>query len=86
MDGSKLVSPAVREINQLKTYIFVSGNIYFSGEGFTNVIVVPAKETIELYKLYDRSGPGTSITLDGCIYKQADGNLSAPMSKTIQLK
>lgn len=86
IDSSNLVSKAVREINQLKIYSFVSGNIYFSGEGFANVMAVPATETKKLYQLYDRSGPGTSISLDGCVYKQADGSLSAPMNKTIQLK
>lgn len=86
VDSLKIGSPAIQEINQLKTYSFVSGVIYFKGAGFTNVLPVQASNTAELYKQYDRCVPGTSIILDGCVYKQADGTLSTPMSKTIQLK
>lgn len=49
-------------------------------------MAIPATETMILYQLYNRSGPGTSITLDACVYKKTDETLSAPMNKTIKLQ
>ena len=79
-------SQAVQEVEKLKAYDFVYGTIYFAGFGFSNVSKVKASDTATLYKYYDRSGPETTITLDNCVYKNANGSLSSPISKSIKLQ
>jgi hypothetical protein len=74
------------EVDKLRMYNFVSGTIYFGGEGFLNVSSVNAKEKITLNNFYDRCMPGSSITLDNCIFKNENGSLSEPISKNIKLK
>lgn len=85
-DTVKFKSQAVSQVDELKSYNFVSGTIYFAGSGHTNVLSAKASDTVTLYKYYDRSGPGTTITLDNCIYKNANGNLSSPLSKSVKLE
>lgn len=74
-----------QEIDNLKNFDFISGNIYFSGYGFTNVTAVKAVEKTKLDMYYYRSGPGTTITLESCMYKNGDGSISRPISKSIKL-
>ena len=85
-DTVKFKSQAVLQVDELKSYNFVSGTIYFAGFGHTNVSSAKASDTATLYKYYDRSGPGTTITLDNCIYKNANGSLSSPLSKSVKLE
>ncbi len=79
-------SKAVQEVEKLKENIFSNGTIYFAGFGFPNVISVKASETKTLYYYYSRSGPGTTIAYENCIYKNANGSLSKPLNKTITLE
>ena len=85
-DTLKFKSKAVQEVDKLKELDFVSGTIYFAGFGFNNVTSVKAQDKATLYQYYDRSGPGTTITVDNCIYKNADGQLSSPLSKSLKLE
>ena len=85
-DTIKFKSQAVLQVDELKSYSFVSGTIYFAGFGHPNVSSAKASDTATLYKFYDRSGPGTTITLDNCIYKNANGSLSSPLSKSVKLE
>ena len=85
-DTVKFKSQAVQQVDELKSYNFVSGTIYFAGFGHPNVTSAKASYTAKVYKYYDRSGPGTTITLDNCVYKNANGSLSSPLSKSIKLE
>lgn len=85
-DTVKFKSQAVLQVDELKSYNFVSGTIYFAGFGHTNISSAKASDTATLNKYYDRSGPGTTITLDNCVYKNANGSLSSPVSKSIKLE
>lgn len=84
-DKVQFKSQPVQEVEKLKALNFVSGTIYFVGFGFTNVSSTKASDTSTLYKYYDRSGPGTTITLDNCVYKNAKGILSN-ISKSVKLE
>ena len=84
-DTVKVKSKAVQQADELRSYRFISGTIYFSGFGHTNVSSAKASDTATLNKYYDRSGPGTTITLDNCIYKNANGSLST-ISKSVKLE
>lgn len=85
-DTVKFKSRAVLQVDELKSYNFVSGKIYFAGFGYPNISSAKANDTAVLYKYYDRSGPGTTITLDNCVYKNANGSLSGPVSKSVKLE
>ena len=85
-DTVKFKSQAVLQVDELKSYNFVSGKIYFAGFGHTNVSSAKASDTANLYKYYDRSGPSTTITLDNCVYKNANGSLSSPLNKSVKLE
>jgi len=63
---------------QTEGFNFISGNIYFSGYGFTSVTSAKVFEKAKLESYYLRSGPETIITLENCIYKNSDGRLSGP--------
>ena len=84
-DTVKFKSKAVQQADELRSYNFISGTIYFSGFGHTNVSSAKASDTATLNKYYDRSGPGTTITLDACVYKNANGSLST-ISKSVKLE
>lgn len=64
---------------------FLSGTIYFSGENFPNVIVATKKDFPSLQNYFGRCAPGSIITFENCIYKNPDGTLSKPLTKTIKL-
>ena len=74
-----------QEIDNLRILNFISGTIYFSGAGFTSVTFanVTEKERLETY--YRKSIPGTILTLENCIYKNSNGNLSQPLNRSIKL-
>lgn len=86
------IEPAVaqstykNEVEKLRKYNFISGTIYFGGEGFPSVFSVNAKEKITLNNFLNRCKPGTSITLDNCVYRDLNGNLSKPLSINIKLQ
>ena len=83
--NSEPKSKARQEIIGLKSFNFVSGTIFFSGYGFTNVIAAKVSEKAKLEMNYHKSGPGTTITLENCIYKNSNGTLSSPLNKSIKL-
>jgi hypothetical protein len=85
-DTVKLISQAVLEVNKLKAYDFISGTVYFSGFGYRNVEPVKANDKVTLHRHYERCGPGTIITLDNCVYKNANGSLGGPLSKSVKLE
>jgi hypothetical protein len=85
-DASKYKSQAVLQVDELKSYNFVSGTIYFARFGHPNVSSAKANDTAKLNRYYAVSGPGTTITLDNCVYKNANGSLSNPVSKSIKLE
>ena len=85
-DTVKLTSKTVQEVEKLREFKFVSGTIYFQGFGFKNVVSVKAQFNAALSKCFDRSGLGTRITLDNCIYKNPNGTLSSPLSKSFKLE
>lgn len=78
-------SNARQEIYKLKDLNFISGIIYFSGYGFTNVTSVKVTDKDNLEACYNKSGPGTTITLENCFYKKLDGSLSQPLNRSIKL-
>jgi len=77
---------SAQQIQELKSYNFVSGIIYFAGFGHPNVSIAKASDTATLNKYYAISGPDTTITLDNCVYKNVNGSLSSPLSKSIKLQ
>ena len=85
-DTLKFKSKAFQEVDKLRKLDFVSGTIYFAGFGFSNVASVKAKDKVTLNKYYERSGPGTAITIDNCIYKNDEGKLSSPLNKSLKLE
>jgi hypothetical protein len=85
-DTAKFVSQAVQTVNKLKAYDFVSGTIYFTGFGYREVVLVNASDRKTLYQYYNRSGPGTTIILDNCVYRNANGSLSGPLNQSIKLE
>lgn len=85
-DTTKFVSQAVQTVNKLKAYDFVSGTVYFSGEGFRSVESVNANDKAQLRRYYERSRPGTIITLDNCVYRNANGSLSSPLNQSFKLE
>lgn len=85
LEDTEPKSNARHEIDKLKNLNFISGTIYFSGPGFTNVTSAKAGEKSKLETYYNRSMPGTTITLENCIYKNAAGSLSQPLNKSIKL-
>jgi len=84
-DAVKLKSKAVQQADELRAYKFISGTIYFSGFGHPNVSSAKASDTATLNKYYAISGPGTTITLDNCVYKNTNGSL-ATISKSVKLE
>lgn len=65
---------------------FLSGTIYFSGNSFPNVITVTKKDFPSLPNLFARCTPGSVITFENCVYKETNGTLSKPLSKSIKLE
>jgi hypothetical protein len=84
-DTAKYESNALKEVKKLMSLDFVSGTIYFSGANFANTISTTPKGINSLKPYYDRCGPGSIITLDNCIYKNADGTISNSIIKSIKL-
>jgi len=84
-DKVQFKSKAVQQTDELKSYKFISGTIYFSGFGHPNVSSAKASDTTTLNKYYARSGSGTTITLDNCVYKNANGSVSS-ISKSVKLE
>jgi hypothetical protein len=78
-------SRAIDEINGLKNYNFISGNIYFSGAGFPKATAVRASDKVRLETYYDRCAPGTVITLGNCVHQNWDKSVSEPLNKLIKL-
>jgi hypothetical protein len=78
-------SNITQEINKLREFNFISGTIYFSGNGFTNVSSANVNEKEKLETYYLRSRFGTTIVLDKCVYRTSNGSLSAPLNKSIML-
>lgn len=64
---------------------FISGTIYFSGTQFPNVIIISKKDFPSLQNHFGRCAAGSIITFENCIYKNPDGTLSKPLTKTIKL-
>lgn len=85
-DTAKFVSQAVQTVNKLKAYDFVSGTVYFSGEGFRRAESANANDKAQLHRYYNWSGPGTTITFDNCVYRNANGSLSGPLNQSIKLE
>jgi len=73
------------EFLTLRSSIFNSGMIYFSGTGFPGVIPVKATDINLLSQCYGKCAAGTIITLSNCVYKNPNGSLSEPVNKTIKL-
>jgi lipopolysaccharide export LptBFGC system permease protein LptF len=78
-------SKARDEINGLKNFNFISGNIYFSGTGFTKNTAAKVSEKDKLRSYYDKSMSGTIITLENCVHQNLDGSLSYALNKSIKL-
>ena len=85
-DTLKFKSKAFQEVDKLRKLDFVSGTIYFAGFSFSNVASAKAKDKVTLNKYYERSGPGTAITINNCIYKYDEGKLSSPLNKSLKLE
>jgi hypothetical protein len=84
-DKVQFKSKAVQQADELRSYKFISGTIYFSGFGHPNVSTAKASDTATLNKYYAISGPGTTITLDNCVYKNTNGSL-VTISKSVKLE
>lgn len=85
-DTAKFISQAVQTVNKLKAYDFVSGTVYFSGEGFRRAESANANDKAQLHRYYNWSGPGTTITFDNCVYRNANGSLAGPFNQSIKLE
>jgi hypothetical protein len=86
IDTKKTVSETNKQLYELMKKEFTSGVIYFSGNGFTNVITVSKKDFPSLANLFARCVPGSVVTFENCIYKKPDGTLSKPLFKSIKLE
>jgi hypothetical protein len=76
---------ATQNITDSTKVVYISGTIYFSGDGFPNAIRVDAKDSIRVNDFVSRCKPGSIITFDNCIYRTSDGKLSKPVNKSIKL-
>jgi hypothetical protein len=76
-------SAAFKETYRLMRLNFVSGTMYFSGDGFTNVVTVDLK-TASPRNCFSRCIPGSIITIEHAIYKNPDGTLSKPITEIIK--
>ncbi|WP_462254958.1 hypothetical protein [Ferruginibacter sp.] len=76
----------INEIFELSKKIFISGTIYFSGENFHNVLTVHTGENDLLKNLIARCSPGSIISFENCIFKNTDGTLAKPITKSIKLE
>ena len=74
------------EILELSKKSFISGTVYFSGANFPNVLTVYGGEYDLLKNLIGRCGPGSIISFENCIFKNADGALTKPLTKSIKLE
>jgi hypothetical protein len=81
----EVVSKARQEIDSLKKLNFISGTIYFSGDGFTNVASAKVVDKARMGIYFGRSVPGTTITFENCIYKNPNGSLSQPLNTSVKL-
>lgn len=68
----------------IKTLDFISGVIYFAGVGFQNSMAINAGDSNLLQKCFEKSTSGTTITFEGCVYKNKNG-VSSIVSKSIRL-
>jgi hypothetical protein len=68
------------------TYYF-KGDIYFSGTNFPNVYIihVAASPPSQYQSVFAKVKAGTIITFENVVYKDEDGSLSKPVSKTIKV-
>jgi len=83
-DTSRIqVSLVNKELFQLMKKEFVYGTIYFSGANFPNVVIHTVKKN-EPVNLFMRCASGSIIAFENCIYKNDDGTLSKPFTKTIK--
>lgn len=85
VDSAAVSSEANRELAELMKKNFISGTIYFSGNGFPNVLVVQRHEFSTLEKIFGRCVPGSIVSFENCICKNADGSLSKPVTKSIKM-
>ena len=65
---------------------FVKGNIYFSGADFANVVQVNASSYAALETYLARCIPGSVVTFESVVYKNEDGMLSIPFSKSYTIQ
>ncbi|MEI9956817.1 MAG: hypothetical protein WDM90_11060 [Ferruginibacter sp.] len=73
------------ELFDLMKKDFISGTIYFSGENFPNVVTVNIKNNLSAKTYFNRCTPGSKIAFENCVYKNADGTLSKPITKMIKM-
>lgn len=80
------LSVQTAELFYYSAKLFISGTIYFSGNGFSNVITVTKNNYSSLSNLANRCIPGSIVTFENCVYKELNGSLSKPLFKSIKLE
>ncbi len=85
IDSSRY-SGNIIEILELSKKSFISGTVYFSGANFPNVLTVYTGEYDLLKRLLLRCSPGSILSFENCIFKNTDGTLTKPLTKSIKLE
>ncbi len=84
--SQKVIKETTKQLYELMKKEFISGKVYFSGSGFSNIITVTKKDFPSLSNLFARCAPGSVITFENCIYKEPGGTLSKPLFKSIKFE
>jgi hypothetical protein len=84
-DSVAVFRNANKELAELMEKNFISGTVYFSGNGFPNVLVVRRNEFLTLKNIFSRCVPGSIVSFENCIFKNADGTLSKPVTQSLKL-
>jgi hypothetical protein len=85
-DTVKYESNIIKELKKLINLNFISGTVYFSGTYFPNVLITYPKGIESLNTYFKRCAPGTIVVFENCIYKNEDGSVSKPLSKSFKLE
>lgn len=74
-------------LSRLKELNIISGYVYFSGTGFSQVQATAVHGSLfVLGELFNRCGPGSRITLDRCIFLKKDGSRTPLIGKSLFIR
>lgn len=75
------------EFHWLANTFYFKGDIYFSGTNFPYVYIihVPASQASQYQEIFKKVKAGSSVSFENVVYRNEDGSLSKPFSKTIKV-